>query len=188
MSLEEKKKVAGMEQAKADANIQYGISLLHPSLVKLIHSNPITAKKMGKRKPDFSQSLQAIIEDWILFFPTESKFAAFQTYFSRAKKVRHWVAHQSFDRNRYQHYMECLSMVATAIGQPNLKDIILNLVAVKDDSKEKQEKNQAVAQQEITAFHHDAFCSDILHLGIDQACNAYTDIYFHKTEFLMQFQ
>jgi len=146
MSLEEKKKVAGMEQAKADANIQYGISLLHPSLVKLIHSNPITAKKMGKRKPDFSQSLQAIIEDWILFFPTESKFAAFQTYFSRAKKVRHWVAHQSFDRNRYQHYMECLANVATAVGKPDLAEIILNLVAVKDDEKKKQ--RESVSKEE----------------------------------------
>jgi len=143
MSLEESGIVAGMEQAEADANIQYAISLLHPFLVKLLLSKPITKKKMGNKKTDFSQSLQAIIEDWKLFYPAESKFAFFQKYFSRAKLVRHLVAHQSFDRNRYQHYMECLSMVATAIGQPNLKDIILNLVAVKDDSKEKQEKNQA---------------------------------------------
>jgi len=57
--------VAGMEQAEADANLQYAMSLLHPFLVKLIQANPTTARKMAKKvgsgKPDFSQALRAII-------------------------------------------------------------------------------------------------------------------------------
>jgi len=143
MSSEENGVIGGMEQAKADANLQFAMSLLNPFLVKLILSNPIMKKKLGDKKTDFSQSLQAIIEDWSLFYPPGSKFVFFQTYFSRAKKVRHWVAHQSFDRNRYQHCMECLANVATAIGKPDLADIILNLVAVQQDKRvSKEEKNQ----------------------------------------------
>ena len=88
MSLEENRVLAGMEQAEADANLQYGISLLHPSLVKLIQSNPITKKKLGNKKKDFSQSLQAIIEDWNILYPTKSEFYHSRKYFSRAKKVR----------------------------------------------------------------------------------------------------
>jgi len=152
MSLEGDRMVAGMEQAEADANIQYAISLLRPFLVKLLLSNPITKKKLGNHKKDFSQSLQAIIEDWKLFYPAESKFALFQKYFSRAKQVRHLVAHQSFDRNLYQHYMESLASVASAIGQPNLNRIILNLV--KDGEKENQEeKNQVNKPSESTLIH-----------------------------------
>jgi len=162
MSSEENGLIAGIGQAKADANLQYGISLLHPFLVKLILSNPITRKKLGDKKPDFSQSLQAIIEDWSLFYPAKSKFAAFQTYFSRAKQVRHWVAHQSFDRNRYQHCMECLANVATAVGQPKLTEIILNLVVVKYEGKEKQDQKMSKKeknQMNVTSLKEDEWTS-----------------------------
>jgi len=141
MVLEGSGAIAGMEQAEADSNLQYAISLLHPFLVKLILSNPITKKKLENQKKDFSQSLQAIIDDWSSFYPPGSKFASYQTYFLRAKKDRHWVAHQSFDRNRYQHCMECLANVATAIGKPDLNKIILNLAVVQDAAKEKQEES-----------------------------------------------
>jgi len=156
MSLEGDRMFAGMEQAEVDANIQFAISLLHPHLVKLLLSNPITKKKLGNQKKDFSQSLQAIIEDWKLFYPAESNFTAFQKYFSRAKQVRHLVAHQSFDRNRYQHYMESLASVATAIGKPELNEVILNLAAVQVDQTENQEeKNQVNKPSQSTLIHEE---------------------------------
>jgi len=37
--------------------------------------------------------------------------------------------------------MECLANVATAIGKPDLHQIILNLVAIKEDEEEKQEES-----------------------------------------------
>jgi len=162
MSSNENGVIAGMEQAEADANLQYGISLLHPYLVKLILSNSITKRKLGDKKTDFSQSLQAIIEDWNILYPPGSKFAAFQTYFLRAKKVRHWVAHQSFDRNRYQHCMECLANVATAIGKPDLAKIIINLVVVEEDEAEKQEESiskEEKNQINITSLKKDEWTS-----------------------------
>jgi len=139
-SLKENKAVAGMEQADADANLQKAISLIHPFLANLILSNPITAKKMRNKKPDFGQSLQAIIEDWNLFYPTKSEFYHSRKYFYRAKKVRNLVAHQSFDCNRYQHDMECLAQVATAIGKPDLAKLILKLVVIKEDDKMTKKK------------------------------------------------
>ncbi len=141
MSSKESGVIPGMERAEADANLQYAISLLHPFLVKLILSNPITRKKMGNKKADFSQSLQAIVDDWSLFFPAGSKYASFQTYFFRAKKVRNWVAHQSFDFNRYQHCMEYFANIASAIGQPDLTEIIFNRVKITEDEEEKQDGN-----------------------------------------------
>ena len=77
-----------MEQADADANLQKAISRIHPFLVNLILSNPITKKKLGNKRKDFSQSLQAIIEDWNILYPTKSEFYHSRKYFSRAKKVR----------------------------------------------------------------------------------------------------
>jgi len=67
--------IAGMEQAEADANLQYGISLVYPSLVNLVQSNPITAKTMGDKKTDFSQSLKKNREE-----------KAFAIYKAAAKK------------------------------------------------------------------------------------------------------
>lgn len=135
--------VSGMEQAEADANLQKAISLLSPFLIDFIHSNSLSSKKnKQKKKLDFSQSLHAIIDNWSTFYPTKSTFVNSKKYFSRAKKVRNLVAHQSFDCNMYQHYMESLAMVATAIGQPKLSDCILELVKVKDEEKENQEKKK----------------------------------------------
>ena len=138
LSSEENEATVEMEQADADARIQYAISLLNPFLMKFILSNPVMSKTKRNKMTDFSQSLQAIIDDWSMLYPPESKFVNFKKYFIRAKKIRNLVAHQSFDCNKYQHDMECLAMVATAIEKSNLAKIILNSVLIKEDAKEKQ--------------------------------------------------
>jgi len=51
--------------------------------------------------------------------------------------------------------MECLANVATAIGKPDLHQIILNLVAIKEDEEEKQEESvskggEKEKQEELT--------------------------------------
>ena len=140
MSLGNNGVVPSIEQSDADANIQKAISLLHPVLVKLIQSNPITSNKMGNnnKKPDFSQCIQAIKNNWISFYPPKSEFTNSKKYFTRANQIRHLVAHQAIDCNTYQHKMECLAKVATAIGQLDLNQKILNLVVVKGDEKEEE--------------------------------------------------
>jgi len=144
--------IARMEQAEADANIQKSISLLHPFLVQLILSNPVTSKK-GKKKKDFSQSLQAIINDWISFYPAESEFTDFIGYFKRAKQIRHLVAHQSFNCNRYQNDIECLAKIAIAIATPDLTESILKLAIV--DKNEKEEEGSATDEKRKEAIFVD---------------------------------
>jgi len=90
----------------------------------------------NNKKPDFSQCIQAIKNNWISFYPPESEFTNSKKYFTRANQIRHMVAHQAIDCNTYQHQMECLAKVATAIGRPDLNQKILNLVVVKKDDKE----------------------------------------------------
>jgi len=147
-----RKTASGMEQADADANIQKAISLLHPFLVKLILSNPVTAKKMGKKKKDFSQCLRAIMDDWNIFYPTESKFTDFKKSFKRAFMVRNEVAHQSFDCDRYQHEMECLAMVATAIIKSDLAEIILKLIEIKVDNEKEEETFTKEKKDKLSAI------------------------------------
>lgn len=150
-----------MEQADADGNLQKAISLLNPFLVQFILITNPNAKI--NKKTDFNQSLQSIIGDWNIFFPKESKFFKFKKCFSRAKKVRNLVSHQAYDCRKYRHDMKFMAKLATAIGQPELTDIILKLVEIEESRKTnpfllpKEEDNHVCLQDDNDEENSDVF-------------------------------